>query len=177
MPILLINSLDARSRAFVEALSPGHDYEIVDWYVDKAARYAYVGPPPSDFPSVVVDLPDDMQGLIRCPADPDDAEAKLADAETYAESVVPVGTYIGGVTLVEAEENVDSPAMPPVGQRAMAEKLSEIKQELKAAVAEKLADSELSSDAKTLLESAKSASELKAALLTIESTKAQVSKG
>lgn len=53
--IILHNKHDKASRDFVKflpELKEGDNYEIVDWYEDAGARFSYLGPPPSSFPSV-----------------------------------------------------------------------------------------------------------------------------
>lgn len=117
--IILHNPADKASRDFIGSIPNGADVQIIDWYNDDAARYAYIGPPPSAFPTVILNMPDGTQGTMRAPKTWADASAAIAAPTGKAETVVTPGTYIGGVTLQEANNLAAAPTMSKTAKSAI----------------------------------------------------------
>ena len=113
--IVLHNSYDAASRAFVATCPTDGSVQVIDWYQDDAARYAYVGPPPSAFPTVIVPLYNGQVGTFRQPASWSSVTTALGDPNSFQpETVTNPAWGVGGQTVAENQTLIASNASPTI---------------------------------------------------------------
>lgn len=144
--IVLHNSLDAASRKFVASIPVGADVQIIDWYSNDAARYSYTGPPPSAFPTAVIDVPPHtevvkdvkgntigtrnvpaMKATLRMPANWNAVQTALSSPlSARIESAATDGNYVGGQTLPEAQVLLNNPFLSPDAASAISNTLRKV---------------------------------------------------
>ena len=142
--IILHNSLAKESRDFVSTIPEGADVQVIDWYQDESARFKYTGPPPSAFPSAIIEVPahaetvtdmhgkeyiesvPDTQGTLRLPKSWDGVieaqESPIGKCETMVEPF----KHIGGVTVNEARALKDRAELRGAAKQAIEETLQTI---------------------------------------------------
>lgn len=113
MKYIILHSVhDKYSREFVASLpEDNNEYEVIDWYQDEGARFSYIGPPVSAFPSVAFES-DSVFYIIRRPnswKEVDEAVAASLTQTKYAKlSSVDKGKFIGGQRIEELDSLVKS---------------------------------------------------------------------
>ena len=107
--IVLHNAYDLRSREFVESLPKDFPKNcIVNWHDDPMSRFAYDGPPPSAFPSVVLHRENGYYALVRTPGKVEEVLGwkDSPGSPSGFESITQPGIYVGGLKIWEAQNLV-----------------------------------------------------------------------
>lgn len=109
---VLHNRYDRSSRDFTGTIpKDNNEYVIIDWYEDEGARFSYLGPPASAFPSVAFESENEFF-IIRAPESWEEVDeavgASLARTKHSKLSSSEKDEFIGGQRVEELSSLVKS---------------------------------------------------------------------